>query len=65
MNLMQFDKFGFHGYSCDWKLDILMHGMSDWSGNDGKTTSHNNFKLRFSERFLDLVRGFSLKFGVI
>ena len=65
MNLIRFDKFGFHGYSCDWKLDIVMHGMSDWPCNDGKMTSHNYFKLRFSERSLDLVRGLSFQFGVI
>ena len=34
--------------------------MSDWPGNDRKMTSHSNFKLRFSESYLDLVRGFSL-----
>ena len=45
--------------------NIVMQGMSDWSGSDGKMTSHNNFKIRFSERFLDLVRDFLCQFGVI
>ena len=39
--------------------------MSDWPGNDGKTTSHNYFKLRLSERSLDLVRGFLFQVDVI
>ena len=42
-----------------------MYGTSDWPGNDGKMTSQNNFKLRFSERSLDLARGFLVQFGVI
>ena len=42
-----------------------MEGMSDWPGNDGKRTSHNNFKLRFSEMSLDRVGGFLFQFGVI
>ena len=42
-----------------------MHGMSEWPGNEGNITSHNNFKLRFGERCLDLVRGFLFQFGVI
>ena len=33
--------------------------MSDWPWNDGKMTSHSNFKLRFSEKILDMVRGFN------
>ena len=32
--------------------------MSDWPGNDKEMTSHSNFKLRFFERSLDLVRDF-------
>ena len=39
--------------------------MSDWPGNDTKMTSHRNFKLRFSESSLDLVRGFLFQFGAI
>ena len=39
--------------------------MSDWPGNDRKMTSHSNFKLRFSERPLDEVRGFLFQFVVI
>ena len=58
MNFMRFDKCGFHGYSSDWKLDIVKQGMSDWPGNDGKMTSRSYFKVRFSERLLDLVRVF-------
>ena len=34
-------------------------------GNTGKMTSSSNFKVRFSESFLDPVRGFQLKFDVI
>ena len=55
MNLMWFEKFGFHGYSSDWRLDIVKQEMSDWPGNNEKMTLHRNFKLRFSERPLDLV----------
>ena len=55
---MWFENFGFHGYSCDGKLDIVMQGIWDLPGNDGKMTSHDNFKLRFSESSLDLVRDF-------
>ena len=62
---MWFEKFGFQWYSYDWKLDILKPGISDWPSNDGKMTSHNNFKLRFSRRSLDLVTGFLFQFGVI
>ena len=65
MNFMWFDKFGFQGYSSDWKLDIIKQGMSGWPGNDGKMTSQNNFKLRFLERSLDLVRDFLFQFGLI
>ena len=32
--------------------------MSDWPGNDGKMTSHSNFKLKFSKRSWVLIRGF-------
>ena len=39
MNLMLFDKFDFHGYLSDCKLDIVMYEMSDWPGNDGKMIS--------------------------
>ena len=31
--------------------------MSDWPDNDGKMTSHSNFKLTFFKRSLDLLRG--------
>ena len=34
-------------------------------GNEGKMKSHNNFKLSFSERSLDLVIGFKFEFDVI
>ena len=39
--------------------------MSDWPGNDRKMTSQSKFKLRFSMKSLDLVRGFLFQFGVI
>ena len=39
--------------------------MSDGPSNDGKMTSHRNFKIRFSERLLVVVRGFLFQFGVI
>ena len=65
MNLMVFEIFGFHEYSCDSKLGIVMHGMSDWLGNDGKRTWHNNFELRFLKKSLDLVRGFLFQFSLI
>ena len=26
-------------------MAIVKQGISDWQGNDGKMTSHNNFKL--------------------
>ena len=65
MTLMRFDNFGPHGYSSDCKLNIVKQGMWDWSVNDVKMTSHNNFKLRFSGRSLHLVTGFLFQFGVI
>ena len=39
--------------------------MSDWLGNDGKMTSHGNFKLLFSEMPLNVVRRFLFQYGVI
>ena len=62
---MWFEKFGFHGYSSDGKLEIAELAMSGWSSNDGKMTSLKIFKLRFSKSSLDLVRGFLFQFGVI
>ena len=41
-------------------MAIVKQGTSDWSGNNRKMTSHNNFKVRFSKRNLVLVRGFSM-----
>ena len=32
--------------------------MLDWANNNGKMTSRGNFRLKLSERYLDLVRGF-------
>ena len=57
MNLMWFEKFGFHGYSSYWKLDIVNHGMSDWPGNNREMTSHNNLRLSPSQRLggVDMV----------
>ena len=37
---------------------------SDSPGNDGKMTSHSNFRLRFSKKPLNLVKGL-FQFGVI
>ena len=48
-----------------WKMTVIKQGMSNWPGNGRKVTSHNNFKLRFSERSLDVVRGFLFQFGLI
>ena len=62
------EKFDFHGYSSDWKLDIVKQGMSDWLGNNGRMTSYttiSNFKLTFYKRPLVLVRDFLFEFGVI
>ena len=39
-------------------MAIVKQGISDWSGNDGKMTSHSDFKLKLSESYLDLNRGF-------
>ena len=44
---------------------MLKEGMSDWLGNDRKMTSHRNFKLKFSKRSLDLVRGFQFESDVV
>ena len=44
---------------------MVKQGMSDWPANDGKMTSHNNFELRFSEKFFDQGRGFLFQFGLI
>ena len=46
-------------------MAIVKQGMSHGPSNDGEMMSHINFKLTFSKRALDLVRGFLLKFGVI
>ena len=54
MNLMLFEKFGFHGYSSDSNLDVVKEGMSDWPGNDGEMTSHSNSRLCSSKRLWDL-----------
>ena len=62
---MRFEKLGFHGYSSDYKLDIIRQRMSDLLGNDRKMAPHINFKLTNFKRFLDVVRGFFFKFGVI
>ena len=37
-------------------MAIAKQRVSDSPGYDEKMTSHSNFKLRFSERSLDLVR---------
>ena len=59
------EKFGFHWYSSDRKLTIKKQTISDLPDNDRKMTSYSNFKLRFSERSLDVIRGFLFQFGVI
>ena len=58
LNLMWFETFGCQWWSCKWKMTILKQVMSDWPGNDRIMTSHSNFKLRYSETSLDVVRGF-------
>ena len=40
------------------KMAILKEGTSHWPGDDGKMTAHSNFKLKFSERSLDIVKCF-------
>ena len=47
----------------NWRA--VKQGMSDWPGNDKKITSHSNFRLRFPERPLDIVRGLLPQFGAI
>ena len=39
-------------------LDNVKQGMSDWLGNGREITSHSNFKLRLSEKPLDVIRDF-------
>ena len=39
-------------------MAIVKQVMSDMPGNEIKMTSQSNFKLGFSERPLDAVRGF-------
>ena len=39
--------------------------MSHWPSNDGKLTSHGNFKLRFFKNSFDLVKGFHFEFDVV
>ena len=41
-------------------MAIVKQRTSDWPDNDGERTSNSIFKLTFSERSLDLVRGFSM-----
>ena len=65
MNLMWYKNSDFHGFPSDWKLDIVKEGIWDLPSNNRKMTSHSNFKVKFSERPLDLVRGSSFQFYVI
>ena len=58
MNLMWYEKLGFHGYSSNWKLAIVKQVMSDWPGNDRKMTLHSHFKIRNFKNFLNVTRGF-------
>ena len=46
-------------------MAILKEVMSHWSDNGRKITSHRISKLRFSERSLDLIRGFQIVFDII
>ena len=46
-------------------MAIVKQGMSGWPGNDGEMTSDSNFKVTFSKRPLELVRGFLFQFAVI
>ena len=46
-------------------MAIVKQGMSDWPDNDRKMTSHSNFKLKFSEKFSDVGRGFFVQFVLI
>ena len=39
--------------------------MTDWPNNDGKMTSHSNFKLGFYNGLSNTDRGFLSQFGVI
>ena len=64
LNLVWLEKFHCQWLSPKWKLDIVKPGMSDWPDNDWKITSRRNFKLRFSERSLDIVRSFFFEFIV-
>ena len=46
MNLMWYEKFGFHGYSSDWKFDITKQGQTGQSTKEKwrhTTTSNYNF----------------------
>ena len=46
-------------------MPTVKQGMSHWPGNDGKMTSHSNFKVTFSKRPLHLVRGCLFQFSLI
>ena len=46
-------------------MDILKQELSDLPGNSRKMTLRSNFKIKFSERPLDVLRRFFLQFGVI
>ena len=66
--MFQFDvilEFWSPGVFIYLKIDHLKRRDVALAGNDGKTTSRSNFKLRFSERSSDLVRGFYFEFDVI
>ena len=58
MNLMWSKKFGFHGYSPDWELEIVKQGISDWPGNGREMTSHNNSRISSSKRPWGVDRGY-------
>ena len=65
LNLIWFEKFGFHGYWFNLKVHIIKQGVSDSPGNDRKMTPHSNFKVRFFEKPLDVVGGLLFQFGVL
>ena len=46
-------------------IAVVKQGLLDWPGNDGKTTSHSNFNLRFSERLYVVVRSVLFQFDVV
>ena len=46
-------------------MAVVKQGMSDWSNNGRKMTSHSNYRLKFSERPLHVVRAILFRFDAI